>query len=369
LIRKIAPIAMALALLGLPACAGGAVPPASISRVPPGFLGISPQAALTEPDLDLMERAGLRSIRLPLFWSRVEAADPYLAEPRWDGFDRNVALAARHGIQVLPFVWGTPAWVFDEERLEPVESAFQRQAWASFLRSAVERYGPDGSFWRDNPELPYVPIRRWEIWNEANIVTFGKADPERFAHLIRLSGRILHRADPGVRLILGGLFGRPLQVPPNVHPGQFLARVYRSGDVKRWFDGVALHPYVSRARAMRGQIENLRRVMRLHGDAATPLFVTELGWGSDSFESRWERGRVGQAEELDRALTMLYRHRRNWRIGGVWWFSWIDADGACQFCDSAGLLTQRREAKPSWYVFNAWTGGDPFTVPEAAFGD
>jgi hypothetical protein len=368
LIRKIAPIAVALALLGAPACAS-AVPPASVSSVPSGFVGISPQSPPTESDFDLMERAEVRSMRLPLFWAAVESVDPFFGEPDWEGFDRDVALAARHGMRVLPFVWGTPRWLSDEMLREPVEDARQRRAWASFLRRAVNRYGSRGSFWWDNPELPYLPIRRWEIWNEQNIVTFGAADPERFARLVRLSGRVVHGSDPGAELILGGFFGRPLQVPPNVHAGDFLSRLYRAHRVKKWFDGVALHPYVARAAAMRGQIRNLRRVMQAHNDAATPIYVTELGWGSDSFESRWERGPHGQARELDRAFSMLAHNRRAWRIGGVWWFSWIDIDGGCQFCDSAGLLTEQREAKPSWYVFNAWTGGDADTVPRASFGD
>jgi hypothetical protein len=106
--------------------------------------------------------------------------------------------------------------------------------------------------------------------------------------------------------------------------------------------------------------------MRRNGDARTPLYVTELGWGSDGFESRWERGPRGQARELDRAFAMLTANRLRWRIGGVWWFSWTDEARSCQFCDSAGLLTVRREAKPAWYRFNAWTGGDARTVPRAS---
>ena len=106
-------------------------------------------------------------------------------------------------------------------------------------------------------------------------------------------------------MILGGLFGRPLQVPPNMHPGQFLSRLYRTGDVKKWFDGVGLHPYVAGAAAMRGQISNLRRVMDVHNDTSTPIYVTELGWGSDSYESRWERGLYGQASQLNLAFSML----------------------------------------------------------------
>jgi hypothetical protein len=53
-------------------------------------------------------------------------------------------------------------------------------------------------------------------------------------------------------------------------------------------------------------------------------------------------------------------------VAGAWWFSWADAGPLCQFCDSAGLLTDRREAKPAWYSFTAWTGGDPDIVPRAA---
>ena len=139
--------------------------------------------------------------------------------------------------------------------------------------------------------------------------------------------------------------------------------------MKRHFDGVALHPYVADARAMLPQIRNLRRIMRKHNDGATPFYVTELGWGSDSFQTRWERGPQGQARELDQAFSLLTRNRRAWRIAGVWWFSWADAKDACQFCDSAGLLTEQREAKPAWYRFNAWTGGDAETVPRASFGD
>jgi hypothetical protein len=119
---------------------------------------------------------------------------------------------------------------------------------------------------------------------------------------------------------------------------------------------------------MGAQIRNLRRIMRDHHDAGTPLYVTELGWGSDGYESRWERGLRGQARELDQAFGMLVHHHRSWNIGGVWWFSWRDdLDAKCQFCDSAGLLTQKGEAKPSWYRFNHWSGGDAGTVPRASF--
>ena len=337
---------------------------------PRGFVvGISPQTPAGDDDYALMQAAGIESLRLPLNWGSVEGQSPSLGAPDWSGFDQAVGLAAKYGMRVFPFVWGAPAWVAGQQRIEPVRSAWAARAWASFLRRAVRRYGPYGEFWRENPGLRAQPIRAWEIWNEENIITFAaNPSPARFARLLRVAGRAIHGADRGAKVILGGLFGRPLQVPPNIASGDFLNRVYRARRVKRSFDGVALHPYVADARAMRPQIRNLRRIMRRHHDAATPLYVTELGWGSDSFQTRWERGPFGQARELDQAFSMLANHRRDWRVAGVWWFTWADTVRLCQFCDSAGLLTEAREAKPAWYRFAAWTGGDPGIVPRASFG-
>jgi polysaccharide biosynthesis protein PslG len=343
-------------------------PAAAQAYLPPGFIGVSPQGQTRRSDFKLMQEADVDSVRLPLYWSGVQTRSPELAEPDWSGFDREVELAAEAEIRVMPFVFNTPSWAAPEPTDLPVRSAWQRWGWSSFLRAAAHRYGPRGSFWRENPELPYLPIRSWEIWNEENIVTFdNRPDPVGFAKLIRISGRILHRVDPGSKVIVGGLFGRPLQVPPNVASGDFLSRLYRAHNIKRYFDGVALHPYVARARAMGAQIANLRRIMRVHHDASTPIYVTELGWGSASGPTRWQRGLWGQANQLSQSFAMLSANRLRWGVAGVWWFTWSDEEGTCSFCQSAGLLTEKREAKPAWYRFNAWTGGDPDTVPRARF--
>jgi hypothetical protein len=361
--RRLLLIPLAIALLALtPAMAGSRV-----GAAPQGFIGISPQGATGPDDYALMREAGITSVRLPMNWAELvpEARDRFA--PRWEILDGQVEYAASNRMRPFMFVWGTPEWVSPKLGAEPVATARQRRAWLQFLHAAVLRYGPKGSFWREHRDLPRRPVRMWEIWNEENIVTFSKEpDPERFGRLIRISGGLLHREDPGSTVILGGLFGRPLQVPPNVQSGGFLAGLYRVPGIKRYFDGVALHPYVADAAALEGQIEDLRAVMSLNGDARSPLYVTEMGWGSAGFESRWERGPRGQARELDRSFAMLTGNRRRWRIGGIWWFSWADQFGSCQFCDSAGLLTGGGEAKPSWYRFNAWTGGDAATVPRAS---
>ncbi len=362
MIRKI-PLSLVLAL-------GLLCPAAASAYLPPGFIGVSPQGQTTRADYQLMHESGVDSVRLPMSWAVIQSQPPDIAEPDWSGFDHEVELAAEAEIRIMPFVAASPEWAAPKTIDLPVRSAYQRWGWSTFLRAAERRYGPGGEFWREHGALPYLPIRTWEIWNEENIVSFdGRPDPVGFADLIRISGRLLHAADPGSKVLLGGLFGRPLQIPPNVGSGDFLSRVYRARDVKPYFDGVALHPYVARAQAMAAQLANLRRIMRVHHDGETPLYVTELGWGSASGPTRWQRGLWGQAEQLSRAFSILSADRLRWRIAGAWWFTWSDEGGTCSFCQSAGLLTKSREAKPAWYRFNAWTGGDPDTVPRAFFGD
>ena len=359
--RKLLPL-LILALLALS-------PATAQAGLPPGFVGISPQSASNGEDFELMRRAGITSVRLPLNWGGIESESPLLVEPDWRGFDHEVELAAEAGLRVMPFVFGSPDWVAPTATDLPVRSSWQRWAWSSFLRAAVTRYGPQGTFWEEHPDLRFLPIRRWEIWNEENIVTFAnRPDPVGFATLIRVAGRVLHGVDPGAKVILGGLFGRPLQIPPNVASGDFLNRLYRAGNVKPYFDGVALHPYVADARAMEAQMINLRRIMGIHHDLRTPTYVTELGWGSRGGPTRWERGLYGQAEQLSRAFAMLSANRLRWRVGGAWWFTWSDEGGTCAFCGSAGLLTAGREAKPSWYRFNEWTGGNPDAVERSLIG-
>lgn len=355
-------LTLALALSAL-------APGAAQADLPPGFVGIVPQHASSGEDFRLMREAGVTNVRLLLSWNVIQPESPLSAKSDWSYFDREVELAARERIRAMAVVANTPRWAAAESKALPVNTAWQRWAWANFVRAAERRYGPGGTFWAEHPDLPPLPIHQWEIWNEQNLVTFVRnPNPNRYAVLLRIAGGILHRQDPDSVAIVGGLFGRPLQIPPNVGSGDFLARIYRAGNVKRFFDGVALHPYVADVRAMGSQLRNLRRIMRRNGDARTPIFVTELGWGSRGGPTRWERGIWGQANQLSRAFAMLSRQRRNWRIGGVWWYTWTDEGGTCLFCRSAGLLTEAREAKPSWYRFNAWTGGDPEVVPRAPVG-
>src|SRR5437868_4414494 len=227
--RKLIPILLLVLLATMPAAAQG--------YLPPGFIGISPQSGGTVKDYELMREAGIYSVRQPLNWAQVEPDASGVFGRHWEGFDHEVRLAARAGQEIFPVVVNSPEWVTARGIDLPVSTSWQRSDWASFLRAAVRRYGPEGAFWQEEEDLPYLPIRRWEIWNEENIVTFdANPEPRRFAVLMRIAGRVIHREAPGSKVIVGGLFGRPLQIPPNIASGDFLSRLYRARRIKPYFD-------------------------------------------------------------------------------------------------------------------------------------
>lgn len=338
---------------------------------PRGFFGIVPQASLTDEDALYMKAGGIEAVRWPLPWSGIQptAGGGY----HWEGFDQVVAVAARHGLQVLPFVYSTPSWIAGKYTTMPIDSGRAKKAWTAFLEAAVRRYGPGGEFWDQHapgvvqyePAISTpLPIRSWQVWNEANFFYFAyPVSPQRYVRLLKLSTPAIKRVDPTAKVILSGLFGEPTAKGAKGMPAaKFLETVYRSPGIKRYFDGVALHPYAVDAESLEEMVEALHEVT-LENHDRVPLYITEMGWGSqnDFNQVAFEQGIQGQVKELKAAYGYLLENRRRLDLKQVYWFSWKDAKGACTFCDSVGLFREglRFHAKPAWRAFVALTGGRP----------
>jgi hypothetical protein len=282
----------------------------------------------------------------------------------WTGFDEVVENAARGRIGVLPVLFGTPSWLAESPTDLPVDDARSRRAWAGFLHAVVGRYGPGGSFWRSGPgtSVPATPIREWQVWNEPNFFYFATpASPERYARLLTDSATAIRAQDPEARIVLAGLFGAPPADPPRGMPAiEFLQRVYDVPAAADAFDGAALHAYARDVETLEALTEAMRATMDRNGDGGKPLDITEVGWGSQSdSEVSFEKGPEGQERELRDAYEYLIDEREELGIGSVYWFTWKDLDGACDFCDSAGLFAEGAgfEPKPAWDAFVEIAGG------------
>jgi hypothetical protein len=346
---------LALFLLLTIACLGL---PAGAQAVPRGFFGIAPQTGIGPQDTARMRGGGLETLRAPLNWATVQPTARGGFD--WSSFDDLVATAAEGRLEVLPFLCSPPGWAVRPRTRLPIDSGRRRQAWAAFAGAAVERYGSRGTFWEEHAPgtkdpLPRLPIHAWQIWNEENFFYFTKpASPGRYARLLSISHRAIHRADPRASVVIGGLFGNPKQSPPAaMDAADFLDRLYRVPGVKADFDAVALHPYAADAAELRLLVDGVRRVMVRHGDRRAGLYLTEMGWGSQERSPvSFEVGLHGQAQQLRAAYGYLLGARRRLNLEQVVWFSWKDAPLLCSFCDSVGLFRRgaRFKPKPAWHA-------------------
>ncbi len=322
--------------------------------LPETFFGISTQVPRPDAEFATMRSGGVDSVRIGLPWNGIE---PQPGNYDFAAPDRWVAQAVRYGMEAFPFIGATPTWAGAADFRTLPTSESQKQAWAAFLRQLVLRYGPDGTYWAEHgpgsaDPLPYRPIRIWQIWNEPNFFFFTEPrSPTLYAELVRVSEQAINAVDPGAQIVLAGLFAKPRQTPPQAYQAtDFLDQMYAVPGIKEHFDGVALHPYAVDADDLLDTVGDLRAVMERNDDAATGLYITEMGWGSAT-DNAFEKGPEGQVRELTQAFEILRDNQRAWRVRRAYWFAWDDLANSCNFCDSVGLFTQAGQPKASWTRF------------------
>jgi polysaccharide biosynthesis protein PslG len=287
------------------------------------------------------------TVRLVFDWSQVEPR-PGIFE--FSALDAEVGAAARRGIAVMPVLYGVPPWL-DGDHAQGPRGRRQLGLWTAFVRRAVRRYGPGGTFWAGRAQP--LPVHRWQVWNEPNFPLFWSPHPEprSYVRLIAASARTIRGADPRAVVVAAGL----APVEGGMRPVDFLRRMYAAPGARAAFDVAALHPYSYTPAQLAYQVRRLRAVMRAAGDGGKPLQITELGIASAStVPTPFAKGRRGQARFLRRAFGLLLAQRQRWRIAGVDWFSWEDGlrpDPSCPFCRHAGLFTRGGTAKPAWHAY------------------
>jgi hypothetical protein len=353
--------------------------PGAALALPHGFWGVSPQATPTAEQFQRLSRGGVESVRIPVSWAAVQPTRG--GAPNFSGIDPLVAGATAAGLEVLPFAYDAPTWAVRRAVVPgshgltkapltlPVKSGLERSSWARFLVLLIGRYGPSGSFWAENPGLAKHPIRTWQIWNEQNFKYFVvRPNPADYGKLLKISYAAIHGADPGAKLILGGMFAEPGEAKYRRNPPQayyatdFLDRLYRSTPgIKRMFSGVALHPYTSEYKRLTPVVEAFRHVLAEHGDAGKGLWITEIGWSSEPISRRdsFAKGPSGQVTQLKGAFKLFKSKQSKWKLKQVDWFSVDDAPGNCNFCGGSGLFGKGFLPKKSWFAYVHFAGGRP----------
>lgn len=367
-------VAVALALSGPPLAAARQSPLAG-TPVPKGFVGVNVDGPMVTPDDDValgpqfaaMVADGVESVRTVFDWS---AAQPYAS---WSdvpsgqaaGFqtgaagvptsfaetDQLVEAADARGVSVLPIVIYAPSWDQSSVHTTGVAAPATPQPYANYLTTLVQRYGPNGSFWSQHPELVKRPIRMWEIWNEPDLSSFWPIQPfaPSYVALLRAAHAAIKQADAGARVVLGGL--------ANV-AWKELPLIYRQGG-RGLFDVVDVHAFTKQPSGVIQILGYVRAAMVRAGDGRKPMIAGEISWPSSLHQTTrlfdFETTAAGQARNIATVLPLLAANRRRLRLMDFYYYTWMGDEyrGAYPF-NFAGLLAWRGgrvSSKPALKAF------------------
>ena len=312
---RIAAVLIALAVFATPAQAAskrffGVVYDRDVAVAP---------AQVQDKQFALMRKTGVKTVRKVFSWADaqpVQGAPPNLADT-----DALVTRAARNDVEILPIVMYAPAWAradADNAASPPRDNA----DYVAFLNALVARYGPNGSFWAEHTDVPKKPLRTWQIWNEPQLrYQWSDKDWETsYGKLLHAAHDALKKADPGCKVVLAGA---------TTFAWDALESLYDKGGIKGEYDIAALHPYTGSAGRVLKASKLFRDVMKKHGDARKPLWITELAWPASKGKMKPPKGlealpttTAGMASRLTKAYKLLTKSRL---VQRAYWYTWASA--------------------------------------------
>lgn len=329
------------------------LPAAASAALPPGFFGVESQDAAygaqsyRAAQLGRQSQSGITLLRQDFDWTWVEPS-PGVYNAAW--YDQIVGTAARNGIQLLPVVLRAPSFRTGRPQSgirnwPPIDPA----TIGPVFKALVERYGPNGTFWAENPAVPKIPIRAWQVWNEPHLAGYwgpNGPNPAQYTQLLRAAHDAIKAADPGAEVVAAGISQSLLlgAIPLN----DFIEGMYDAG-AKGAFDDLAVHPYASQPSDALSLISGVRSIMNAHGDSSG-IWVTEFGWASGGTPSRFTTDEAGQAAHVGQFVRQAIAQRNALNLRGLVLYNWRDGSSPSSsdsWTQHAGLLRADGSAKPA----------------------
>jgi Divergent InlB B-repeat domain len=360
----------ALALLALAGSAAPAGATHSPGHVVPAFgVGALRAEFLADFPVGLADLGRMGQARLGLYRARFRE-DQVLVDGSysdWSRLDNLARAAALNGVTLQPVLINMPLEVY-----APPKTEAERARFAGFAAAAVRRYGPDGSFWAECG-CPKLPVTVWEVWNEPNIAPFWDLpSAAEYGALLRDTASAIRVADPGARVLFGGLAYPSALSATRLEPNAFLRDVIAAVGADQ-FDALALHNYrpdPTRAvdTLIAGTVETLKGYGGTTADGVPrhQVWVNEFGRPTvpDDPATPEDEQATSEADQLawlETFLDLLLPRRSPWNLGPVMWYSLRDAPAASASWQRQGLrrtTTEDTDAgpKPSWDAYIARSG-------------
>ncbi len=252
------------------------------------------------------------------WWGEYKARRKAVQEVGWKSIrlggpltDEAMTAFAQDGVELM--------YTFGAGRMDPAkdnEDAFIKDYAAKF-RAVVAQYGPGGSFFKANPEIPDRPIIHWEVSNEPNFQYVVSPDGRPNKELEALRERVYSKLLPAAYQAAKSVSGKARVIgfsTGGVSAGdiRFIRNVHGlSPEVAKSYDILATHPYVDPAPpegfsikawgdySISTGLKTIRQTMAANGRADTPVWYSEMGWEiSKQDGGRFEGKRDGAVHPL-----------------------------------------------------------------------
>ena len=342
---------LATALLTLIAALALAAPSAAAVET-----GINQTVRQTRPTADTASRLGAGWIRIWGGWDAVQPQPGAYAENIVHDMNVEVNAAKARGLKVLVVMQRTPPWANGGKG--PFTPPTDPSTFGSMMGVVAQR-------------IPGVDA--WELWNEPDESEFftGGPNPAKYAAMVKSAYPAIKAAQPNDIVVTGGLVANNMD---------FVERLYSQG-LKGNFDALGVHtdtacltdPPGSIYRDPQGRIgrytftgfREVHRVMASHGDGDKPIWMTELGWSTESTapnscsvgEKKGTKPLGVTEEQQADFLTQAFQCLQADPIVTVaFWFGMQDFKGSAH-AGGYGLYRLDGSAKPAAAAFKALSGG------------
>ena len=278
----------------------------------------------------------------------------------WAAWDFWVAGVAAKRLRILPILYNTPPF-YGPSRDVGSAPPKNMAAFGRFVRAAVARYGPNGDFWRENPQVPKVPIVSWQVWNEPSLRQYWPPRPNarQYVRMLKVAYKSIKREDRRAEVVTAG-------IPDSRQAGAipfrpYVTALYRAGGA-RWFDTLGVNLYAPSGKGVIKLLRVARKLMNSRrgkpSDRKGKMWLTEVGWGTAGPRHRFNLGAKRQAKEIRKLFKGAYKQRRKLKLRGIFYFSWQDNEPyppnfADQWGLHTGLFSLNGKPKPGYRAFRS----------------
>lgn len=247
--------------------------------------------AALERDLGLVQDMGFGWVKQKFAWRDIE---PYAkGEYDWYRPDYIVEAAERHGLQLIVRLDRQPLWAvraLPDAEITDNQPPVDLADFGDFCHALATRYKGR--------------IAAYQVWNEPNLTReWGQKtpDPAAYTALLQVCYEGIKTADPQAIVISAGLAPTGGPLPQAMPDMDYLEGMYAAGAAD-YFDVLGLNapgykapPEVAPEDAaveangygngrwfVFRHVEDMRRIMVSHGDAAKQVAILEMGWTTDT---------------------------------------------------------------------------------------